>query len=799
LHGCQLVNEDLALGGDVLISGNSGRPAVDANLLVSRGKLDKLSPYWPQGIMREKALRWLRAGLIGGDVVSGRVQIHGDMDDWPFRNGKGRFEAVAEITSAELDYAPGWPRAKAVDLTARFLGPSMSLDGKIGSLGRAAVEAVSADIADFRLPLLQVSYESPAQLGDIAMLVMSSPLAGMIGTDLARFDFSGPAATSGLLTVPLGATPGKLQVEGSIALQGNRFFDPRTEVTLDSITGQVHYDRNGVKASGLDAAFQGKAALLDLLASKQEAEKFRVDMRGKFEVKDLLPPYLMDTYPLLDEAQGESEWLVSVVAATAPSGEAAPVNLVVKSDLKGVRLGFPEPLFKPAAASWPLHLNYSLSGPKRLLDLDLAGLMSYRLELPESPGAGPAENTAARALLRFGDGPPDLPSPGLIRIEGELPILDLDGWVDLIVNNFKQGSGLGGLQLEHCELASRKLLFLDRLFGDVRFEARLVPAGVEGIFSGSDIEGKVVYTDEATSGGSMSAEFERLALADPVSGGLNVETDPRRLPALHLFARSLRYAGLEMGETRIEAYPTQQGFHFEKVEAQSEQLSLQASGDWNLLDDSYRSDFNIMITAESLGELMNSMEFSTSLEGGQTVLQFNAWWPGSPAAFALSRLNGKIEFNVNSGQITNASAGTGRLLGLLSIQALPRRLSLDFRDVFDTGFDFDEATGSFEMENGTAHTDNVELSSSAANISLVGSTNLVTRQYDQVMTVRPGLGNTLPIIGALAGGPGGAAAGLALQGLLQKQLGEASQVQYTIRGSWDEPVIEPVIRAGNGG
>jgi uncharacterized protein YhdP len=75
----------------------------------------------------------------------------------------------------------------------------------------------------------------------------------------------------------------------------------------------------------------------------------------------------------------------------------------------------------------------------------------------------------------------------------------------------------------------------------------------------------------------------------------------------------------------------------------------------------------------------------------------------------------------------------------------------------------------------------------------------VTRQYDQVMTVRPGLGNTLPIIGALAGGPGGAAAGLALQGLLQKQLGEASQVQYTIRGSWDEPVIEPVIKDGNGG
>ena len=60
------------------------------------------------------------------------------------------------------------------------------------------------------------------------------------------------------------------------------------------------------------------------------------------------------------------------------------------------------------------------------------------------------------------------------------------------------------------------------------------------------------------------------------------------------------------------------------------------------------------------------------------------------------------------------------------------------------------------------------------------------------MTIRPGVGNTLPIIGALAAGPAGAAAGLALQGLLHKPLAEATQVRYSITGSWDDPLIEPV-------
>jgi uncharacterized protein YhdP len=290
----------------------------------------------------------------------------------------------------------------------------------------------------------------------------------------------------------------------------------------------------------------------------------------------------------------------------------------------------------------------------------------------------------------------------------------------------------------------------------------------------------------------LSAEFERLALGDPVSLGLDMQSNPADLPALHLYARSFRYSGVELGETRIEAYPTSKGFHFEKVDASSEQLSVQARGDWSLGETGQRSDFEIHMASESLGDFLQTMDISSAVQGGQTMVDFSAWWPGPPSAFALSRLNGQIEFRVVDGNIADASAGTGRLLGLLSIQALPKRLSLDFRDVFDSGFGFDEAAGTFRMENGTATTDDMLLKSSAANISISGSTNLVDQQYDQLMTVRPGLGNTLPIIGVLAGGPIGAAAGLALQGLLQDSIAEATQVQYSISGPWEDPVFEAV-------
>ena len=340
---------------------------------------------------------------------------------------------------------------------------------------------------------------------------------------------------------------------------------------------------------------------------------------------------------------------------------------------------------------------------------------------------------------------------------------------------------------------TEQLVFLDRLFSDVTVDFNVVESDLKVSFSGEDIDGKVSFTRRGSGPPSLSAEFERLALADPISSGMEMDSDPADLPSLHLYVKSFRYAGIELGETRVEAYPTPTVFHFEKVETASDQLTVKASGDWSLENHQHRSNFDIHMTSESLGSFLQSMDISSSMKGGQTMVRFSAWWPGSPAKFALSRLNGEVEFTVVQGNIKDANTGIGRLLGLLSIQSLPKRLALDFRDVFDSGFSFDEASGTFALKNGLAITDDVRLKSPAATISMSGSTDLVDQQYDQLLTIKPGLGNTLPIIGVIAAGPGGAAAGLALQGLLQEQLGEATQVQYSISGSWDEPVIELVI------
>lgn len=794
LQACHLFNDDLSAQGDVLIAASPGRPAVDVNVEVLRLDAGKLNPYWPEGIMPETVTDWLRTNLQAGQLGRGRLQIHGDMDDWPFSNGEGRFEAWATIENGLLSFVPDWPTLQGGDVIARFIGAGMWVEGQAKSFGGVVVPKASASIESFSKARLQVDFQGQEKVTDVLKLLQQTPVLPVQEVDLSGFEFGGTVSLNGKLELPLGKTPGSLQLSGKAQLKKGSFLDQSSAVLVDAVEGPIRFDQQGLDAEGLQARYKGKPAKLDLQVGGDTQWGLQATLNGQFAVADLVPEFLLEQEGIMSRISGDSEWRAQVLVPVKAERPLLPVLLKVDSDMRGIRLDFPEPLAKAVYEVWPVSVSYPLTGETRLLQVELNRQLFVAAEIAAdslTPAVLPA---VRRATVSLGSNRSQLPVAGSIQLGGKTGRFNLDGWVNMVVGAVRSGGGLGGLVLDQFVIEADELVFLDRLFEQTRLSAEVSGSDIRADFEAENLAGHLLFTTGSTGRNSLNAEFERLVLGKPLSGGMETQSDPSELPELHLYARSFRYLGLELGETRIEAYPTSDGFHFETVEANSKSLGVRASGDWTLSDQGQRSDFDILMTAESLGDLLQSLDISSSLQGGQTVLKFDAWWPGSPAAFALANLNGAIEFSVTRGQITNASSGTGKVLGLLSIQSLPRRLSLDFRDVFDSGFGFETATGTFNMENGTATTDDVKLTSSAANIELSGSTDLVKQQYDQQMTVMPGVGNTLPVIGALAAGPGGAAAGLALQGLLHEQLGKATQVQYTIKGSWDEPLIEPVVK-----
>jgi uncharacterized protein YhdP len=148
---------------------------------------------------------------------------------------------------------------------------------------------------------------------------------------------------------------------------------------------------------------------------------------------------------------------------------------------------------------------------------------------------------------------------------------------------------------------------------------------------------------------------------------------------------------------------------------------------------------------------------------------------------------------VQAGQLLNVQPGAGgRVLGLLSIAALPRRLTGNFSDLTDKGLGFDSIHGDFELRAGNAFTNNLLLRGPAVEIGIAGRTGLGTRDYEQTAVVTGSVGSTLPVAGAIAGGPALGAAIYLFTRVFKEPLKGIARGYYRIDGTWENPQVKPI-------
>lgn len=237
----------------------------------------------------------------------------------------------------------------------------------------------------------------------------------------------------------------------------------------------------------------------------------------------------------------------------------------------------------------------------------------------------------------------------------------------------------------------------------------------------------------------------------------------------------------------------------ERLASQSPNISMSASGDWTGVADDSRSRLAIELVARNLGHMMDALGFPGLIDGGDTRATIDASFAGPPTAFALAKLDGTLAIEVGEGRILDVEPGAGRIFGLFSLTEIPRRLSLDFSDFFRSGLSFNSISGRFRLADGDAWTDDLQIRSPAADVLVTGRTGLRAKDYDQFMDVTPHAGATLPIVGAIAAGPVGAAAGLVMQGILNKPIGKAVERRYHVTGPWEKPEITLIARSRAGG
>jgi len=174
---------------------------------------------------------------------------------------------------------------------------------------------------------------------------------------------------------------------------------------------------------------------------------------------------------------------------------------------------------------------------------------------------------------------------------------------------------------------------------------------------------------------------------------------------------------------------------------------------------------------------------------GSASLAGTLSWNGSPFTLDYPSLNGSLKLDAAGGQFAKLEPGVGRLLGILSLQSLPRRITLDFRDIFSDGFAFDSITGQFAVARGVMETKDLQIQGPSAKVFMGGSVNLGAETQNLKVRVQPAVGETLAV-GAMIANPVAGAVAWVAQKILRDPLDQAFAFEYAVTGSWADPKVD---------
>jgi uncharacterized protein YhdP len=218
--------------------------------------------------------------------------------------------------------------------------------------------------------------------------------------------------------------------------------------------------------------------------------------------------------------------------------------------------------------------------------------------------------------------------------------------------------------------------------------------------------------------------------------------------------------------------------------------TIQTSGRWSGKPGQSRTSLALELNAPDTGLFLQDLGYGKMMAQGKTKLKGQIDWPGDLGDFSFAAINGSLDLDCQSGQFLSVEPGVGRLIGLISLQSLPRRISLDFRDIFSQGFAFDSLAGHVDATKGVLNTQNLVMQGPAAKVGIEGTADLGPETANLHVRVAPAVGNSVSFATTLLGGPAVGAATWLFQKLFKDPLGQILMYEYEVTGPWEEPVVK---------
>jgi uncharacterized protein (TIGR02099 family) len=561
--------------------------------------------------------------------------------------------------------------------------------------------------------------------------------------------------------------------------------------TVDELNGFVDISRRSIASESLFGTFLGQPVSIDL-RSAEEDSPYSVIARaeGRATAQGLVDGL---GAPLAGLVTGAADYTATIRFPRGGQDEPAPLQIAVASDLDGIDIPLPAPLSKPGDEAFPLTLIIEFPDSQRIA---ASGSLGEDVRFSSDFLRDDYGWDFDRGALAFGGDYPAVAASRGLHIQGQTPILRLSDWLGVARSQSGDGPRFVD-RIRSIDLTIDDLY----LFGQHLVDHRVVldRSGAEWFVqaSGDHVEGTATIPYEFSGSRPIMLNMQKLIL--PGDDQTDTDTadvaglDPRVLPPISISAEEFAFGERFIGKLSAEFEKTGNGLRATGIRAEDPSFTIEASAGW-FINPPAGSASNTTVTAtlssRNVERTLSRLGYEPVIEADRMTVDVDVSWPGGPRADFLSELSGEVSVRLGEGQLNEVEPGAGRVFGLLSVAELPRRLSLDFRDVFDRGFGFDEITGSFRIDRGDAYTCDLSLKGPAADIGIIGRVGLGEGEYEQAAIVSANVGNTLPVVGAVVAGPQVAAALLIFSQIFKKPLQEMGQVYYAIGGDFDDPSIE---------
>ena len=762
--------------------GADGPGFADLTGHLTRGTAEHVADYLPL-TLGAGSRAWLDRAFSAGRSNDVRFRLKGDLKNFPFVDERsGVFEVAAKISGGTVHYGEGWPHITDIEGDLLFRGQRMDVNVRQAMLSNVRLANVRLQISDLihANEVLQISGEADGATADFLEFIRNSPVRNMIDGFTDGMQAQGRGRLGLKLTLPL-RTLKNTRVAGNYQFSNNQLVVEPGFPALEQVNGRLEFTESAVRVPGATAVFLGGP--LNVSVGSQRDAAVAIQFQGRVNA---------------DAARraGGGEWLRYVRGATDWRGTLTMrnkrVDIAVDSTLQGLAVNLPAPFAKAASETVPLRFERRyLSAQQERIAVSVGSLASTVFYRRSEGGTTRIE----RATARFGEGVAGEPDrPGVV-VNGSIKLLDLDAWLAVL------GEGGSGnfATLTAADLRIGELEWFDRRFGSLALTAVQQPGVLQLTVKGRDVEGAASWRSQGK--GRLTARLRKLTLpvreetaATGAAPHVAADAKPPELPALDVVIDEFQLGERALGKLDLQATPQQRDWRIERLRLGNPDGTLNLDGTWQAWLTHPATQVNVRLDVSDIGKFLTRLGYPEGVRRGTAKIEGSLAWAGSPQRIDYPTLSGNFVLDAGKGQFVKLEPGIGKLLGILSLQSLPRRISLDFRDIFSEGLAFDEIVGAVKVVKGVASTDTLRITGPAARIVMSGQVDLAKETQVLRVKVNPQLSDTVSVAGALIGGPVAGIAAFVAQKLLKDPLDQIASYEYDVTGNWSDPVVTKVER-----